>query len=84
MLLTDAAHAIETVGGFWLGMSAVAFILMGLFVAIRQKSATVDVDAGRDELADSRAPSVQHRQVDLVVKAEKRPASKKAPARKAA
>ena len=31
MLLTDALHAIETVGGVWLGISAVAFILLGLF-----------------------------------------------------
>ena len=34
MLLTDAVHAIETVGGVCLGISAVAFILLGLFVEI--------------------------------------------------
>lgn len=75
MLLTDAVHAIETLGGVWLGVSAVAFILLGLFVEIRRKSAAVDVDA---------RPSTHSRQLDLVAKAEKRPASKKAPARKAA
>jgi hypothetical protein len=83
MLLTDAVHAIETVGGVWLGISAVAFILLGIFVEIRRKSAGVDVDARRDRLAEFRDPST-HRQLDLVAKAEKRPAAKKAPARKAA
>ena len=84
MLLTDAVHAIETLGGVWLGVSAVAFILLGLFVKIRRKSAAVDVEASRDGLADDRKPSTHSRQLDLVAKAEKRPASKKAPARKAA
>jgi hypothetical protein len=84
MLLTDAFHAIETVGGVWLGISAVAFILLGLFVEIRRKSAAVDVEASRDGLADASKPSTDSRQLDLVAKAEKRPASKKAPARKAA
>ena len=37
MLLFDAVHAIETVGGIWLGMSAVTFILLGVFVEISQK-----------------------------------------------
>jgi hypothetical protein len=83
MLLTDAVHAIETVGGVWLGISAVAFILLGIFVEIRRKSAAVDVDARRDGLAELRDPSTR-RQLDLVAKAEKRPAAKKAPARKAA
>ena len=84
MLLTDAVHAIETVGGVWLGISAIAFILLGLFVEIRRKSAAVDVDARRDELAEVRDPSTHSRQLDLVAKAEKRPAAKKAPASKAA
>ena len=56
MLLTDAVHAIETVGGVWLGISAIAFILLGLFVEIRRKSAAVDVDARRDGLAKSAIP----------------------------
>jgi len=84
MLLTDAVHAIETLGGVWLGVSAVAFILLGLFVEIRRRSAAVDVDARRDGLAEAGKPSTHSRQLDLVAKAEKRPAAKKAPARKAA
>jgi hypothetical protein len=84
MLLTDAVNAIETMGGVWLGISAVAFILLGLFVEIRRKSAAVDVDARRDGLAEVRDPSTHSRRLDLVAKAEKRPAAKKAPASKAA
>jgi hypothetical protein len=84
MLLTDAVHAIETMGGVWLGISAVAFILLGLFVEIRRKFAAVDVDARRDGLAEASKPSTHSRQLDLVAQAEKRPAAKKAPARKAA
>jgi len=84
MLLTDAVHAIETVGGVWLGLGAVAFIILGLFAEIRRKSASVDVEARRDGLAEASKPSTHSRQLDLVAKAEKRPASKKAPARKAA
>jgi hypothetical protein len=79
MLLTDALHAIETVGGVWLGISAVAFILLGLFAEIRRKSAAVDVG-----LAEASKPSTHSRQLDLVAKAEKRPAAKKTPTRKAA
>jgi hypothetical protein len=78
MLLTDAVHAIETVGGVWLGISAVAFFLLGLFVEIGRKSAVVDVDARRDKLVDSTGPSVR------VAKTEKRPITHKAPTRKAA
>ena len=84
MLLTDAVHTIETLGGAWLGLSAVAFILLGLFVEIRRRSAAVDVDARRDGLVEAGKPSTHSRQLDLVAKAEKRPAAKKAPARKAA
>jgi hypothetical protein len=84
MLLTDAVHAIETVGGVWLGISAVAFILLGLFVEIRRKSAAVDVDARRSGLAKVSDPPTHSRQLDLVAKTGKRPAPKKAPARKAA
>ena len=84
MLLTDAVHAIEAMGGVWLGMSAVAFILLGLFVEIRRKSAAVDVDARRDGLAEASKPSTHSRQLDLVAQTEKPPAAKKAPARKAA
>jgi hypothetical protein len=84
MLLTDAVYAIETVGGVWLGISAIAFILLGLFVEIRRKSAAVDADARRDGLTEVRDPFTHSRQLDLVAKAEKRPAAKKAPARKAA
>src|SRR5512147_398832 len=78
MLLTDAVHAIETVGGVWLGISAVAFILLGLFVGIRRKSAAVDVDARRDGLAVSASPSVR------VARAKKKVVAHKTPTRKAA
>jgi hypothetical protein len=78
MLLTDAVHAIEMVGGVWLGISAVAFFLLGLFVEIRRKSAAVDVDARRDGLVDSTGSSVR------VAKTVKRPITHKAPTRKAA
>ena len=57
MLLTDAVHAIETLVGVWLGVSAVAFILLGLFVNIRRKSAALDFEASRDGLAEARKPS---------------------------
>jgi hypothetical protein len=83
MLLTDAVHTIETLGGVWLGLSAVAFILLGLFVEIRRRSAAVNVDARRDGLVEA-LPSAHSRKLDLVAKAEKRPAAKKAPASKAA
>jgi hypothetical protein len=75
MPLTDAVHAIETVGGILLGMSGIAFILFAIFVESRQKSAPTEVlerHHGRG------------RQLDLAAKTEKRPVSKKAPARKAA
>jgi hypothetical protein len=55
----------------------VAFILLGLFVEIRRK-------ARRDGLVEVHEPSTHSRQLDLVAKAEKRPAAKKAPACKAA
>ena len=84
MLLTEAVHAIEAVAGIWLGISAVAFILLGLFVGIRQKSAAADVEAERGGLARVSDPSACSRQLDLVAKTEKRPTSKKAPTRKAA
>jgi hypothetical protein len=38
MLLVDAVRAIETVGGILLWMSAIAFILLGVFVEVRRKS----------------------------------------------
>lgn len=78
MLLTDAVHAIETLGGVWLGISAVAFLLLGLFVGIRQESAAVDVDARREELADVAGPSVR------VARAKKKVVAHKTPTRKAA
>jgi hypothetical protein len=75
MLLVDAVHTIETVGGIWLGMSAITFILLGVFIEIRRKS--------RDGLASKRSP-----QLDLVVKTDKKtlskPLSKKATSREAA
>ena len=79
MLLTDAVHAIETVGGVWLGISAVAFILLGLFVGIRRDSAAVDVGARHDGLADAKAPSVR-----VAAKTKKKAVTHKAPTRKAA
>jgi hypothetical protein len=84
MLLTDAVHIIETVGGVWLGISAGAFILLGLFAAIHQKSAAADLEAERGGLARHGDPSARSRQLDLVAKTEKRAASKKAQTRKAA
>ena len=63
MLLVDAVHVIETVGGVLMWMSAIAFILLGIFVEIRRKS--------RDELSSARTP-----QFDLVANAEKKPVSK--------
>ena len=79
MLLTDALHAIETVGGVWLGISAVAFILLGLFAEIPENL--------RPSMSGSRRPANPLPTAGNSTswrKAEKRPASKKAPARKAA
>jgi hypothetical protein len=73
MLLTDAVDAFETVGGIWLGMSAIAFIFLAIFVEFREKPAAIDVTARRDE-----------RVFGLVAKTEKPRVSNKAPARKAA
>jgi hypothetical protein len=73
MLVTDAVDAFETVGGIWLGMSAIAFIFLAIFVEFREKSAAIDVTARRDE-----------RVFDLVAKTGKPRVSNKAPARKAA
>jgi hypothetical protein len=70
MLLVDAVHVIETVGGVLMWMSAIAFILLGAFVGIRRKSG--------DKLSSART-----RQLNLVAKTEKKPTSK-APARKVA
>ncbi len=73
MLIVDAVQAFETVGGIALWMSALAFILLGVFVEIRRKSASVEAPERR-----------VGRKLDLVAKTEKRPVSKKVPARKAA
>jgi hypothetical protein len=73
MPLIDAVHAIEMVGGILLGMSGIAFILLGVFVEIRQKSAAAEVLEGR-----------VGRKLDLVVKTENRPVSTIASSRKAA
>lgn len=72
MLIIDAVHAIETVGGTWLGMSAIAFILLALFVEIRKKAAAIDV-----------TPRHDGRVLNLAAKTEKR-VTNKAPTRKAA
>jgi hypothetical protein len=72
MPFIDAVHAIETLGGIWLVMSAIAFTLLAIFVDIRQKSTAIDVTARRDEVL-----------FDLIAKVEKTRVSK-APARKAA
>ena len=37
----DAIHAIETIFGVWLGISAVAFILLGFFVKTGLQAETV-------------------------------------------
>jgi hypothetical protein len=60
----------ETVGGIWLALSAVAFVLAAAVVSTRQKSAS------RDGLV--------RRQLDLVATSEKRTVPKEAPSRKAA
>jgi hypothetical protein len=57
MLLVDAVHIIETVGGIWLGMSAVAFILLGVFEVGRKS---------RQEVPSARTP-----RLDLVAKGKK-------------
>jgi hypothetical protein len=80
MLLIDAVHGIETVGGIWLGMSAIAFFLLVVFEAIRDKSAEIDATAGNEGLILDLAP-----QTEIAKKTQrKRHASNKAPARKAA
>jgi hypothetical protein len=63
MLLVDAVHVIETVGGALMWMSAIAFILLGVMVGIRRKSG--------DQLSSART-----RQLNLVGKTEKNPVSK--------
>jgi hypothetical protein len=63
MLLVDAVHVIETVGGALMWMSAIAFILLGVMVGIRRKSG--------DQLSSART-----RQLNLVAKTEKNPVSK--------
>ena len=55
MLLVDAVHVIETVGGALMWMSAIAFILLGVVVGIRRKSG--------DQLSSART-----RQLSLVAK----------------
>jgi hypothetical protein len=70
MLLVDAVHVIEMVGGVLMWMSAIAFILLGVMVGIRRKSG--------DKLSSART-----RQLNLVAKMEKKPISK-APASKVA
>ena len=70
MPLIDAVHAIETVGGVLLGISGIAFVLLGIYVEIRRKLATAEWRVGP--------------KLDLVVKTEKRPVADKVPARKAA
>ena len=73
MPLIDAVHVIEKVCGILLGMSGIAFILLGVFVKTHQKSAIAEVLKKRDG-----------HKLDLVAKSEKRPTPKKTPARKAA
>jgi len=63
MLLVDAVHLIETVGGVLMWMSAIAFILLGAIVGIRRKSS--------DKIPTARRPKL-----DLVTKAERKPISK--------
>jgi hypothetical protein len=63
MLLVDAVHVIEIIGGVLMWMSAIAFILLGVFAEIRRKS--------RDKLPSARTP-----QLNLVAKAERKPVSK--------
>ena len=90
MLLIDAIETIETVGGIWLGMSAIAFILMAAFVETYQESAdAVESTAGRDLLKDNRQPSpgaflpagaslVSNRQPDQFSMAKRKAISNKA------
>ena len=78
MFLIDAVRAIETVGGVLLGMSGIAFILLAVFVEIRQKSAAAEVLETSDGLV------FHDRKFDRIAKTETRPISRQAPARKAA
>ena len=70
MLLVDAVHVIETVGGVLMWMSAIAFILLGAMVEIRRKSSNEIPFASRPKL-------------NLVTNSERKPISK-APASKVA
>jgi hypothetical protein len=70
MLLVNAVHLIETVGGFLMWMSAIAFILLGVMVGLRRKSS-------------EKIPSARRPKLDLVTKADRKPISK-APASKVA
>ena len=63
MLLVDAVHVIEMIGGVLMWMSAVAFILLGVMVGICRTS--------RDRLSSART-----RQLNLVAKAERKPVLK--------
>lgn len=73
MPLSDGVQVFETVGGVLLGTSGLAFLLLGIFLGSRQKSAVAEVVETRGE-----------RKLDLVAKSDKRPLPKKAPVRKAA
>lgn len=57
MLLVDAVRAIETVGGILLWMSAIAFILLGVFVEVRRKSQQLDLVAETEKKPASKAPA---------------------------
>jgi hypothetical protein len=95
MLLVDAIQTIETVVGIWLGMSAIAFILLA-FVESRRESAdaAVELTASQGWPIDLRQPSFEivslddpgpssayARQLDHLDIAKKRTKSGKASAR---
>jgi hypothetical protein len=75
MLVIDAVHTFEFVFAIWLWMSAIAFILLGIFGANRESVAAADETAKSDRSAPK---------LDLVAKTEKKPVSVKTPAHKAA
>jgi hypothetical protein len=72
MLITDLVHAFETVYGALMWTSAIAFILLVIFVG-RQKSVATEIATRRDRSAPQ-----------LVTKTEKKPATDRATTRKAA
>ena len=60
---------IETVGGIWLVMSAIAFVFVAVLVKSRQESADVSANRSSDAV----------RRLDRTHKAKKKPSDKNSP-----